>query len=71
MATGVDGLGSGVTSSFMCGSFALLVTGVDGPGTGVLPEAVCFWPIVGIEWGLLNRPSKTALRPMNIAADMK
>jgi len=44
---------------------------VAGPGVGTAPEAVRFLPVVGVEWEVLKGLSKIALRPIDIAADIK
>jgi hypothetical protein len=69
VATGVDGPGSGAASEALPDELGLEVVGVGGPA-GVAPDAVRFLPAVGVGRPS-NGPSKTALRPIDIAADIK
>jgi hypothetical protein len=68
----VDGPGVGAVDGGTLSGFTLLDADFDGPA-GVAPEAVRFFPAVGIGTGRgpSNGPSKTALRPINKAEDMK
>jgi hypothetical protein len=74
VGVGVKGRPLGVDEGDGCfaawGGFVLVGVGVEVLGVGTLPDAVHFWPMDGV-WMLSNGPSKTALRPRDIAADMK
>ena len=45
--------------------------GVEGPGDGTEPETVRFCPVLGASLGASKGPLNTALRLIDIAADMK
>ena len=69
VATGMEGPGARVVSKVLSGEVGLVVLGMGGP-TSVVPKAVHFFPVIGASWPS-NGPSKTALRPIDAAADMK
>ena len=54
-----------------CGGLVLGVVEVGGPGAGADPEAVHFLPVVGVECGASEGPSRARLKPREAAADMK
>jgi hypothetical protein len=71
---GAGGRPRGVEKGEACfaarGGFVLVGLGVEGPGVGVEPEMVRFFPgVAGL--AASNGPSKVALRPRDIAADIK